>query len=157
MSSNGLNELVLFLIGLVIAFLSFRTLRKSNPKQTITRVLRGTKYEPYTCWIIQQSAHETGYWKSKIFNDFNNGFGMGVPRIRKSLRIDKYLASNGEVFSVYRNFEDSVKDHLLYAEYFNMPTNFNNPQQFVNFLESKGYAEDPDYAKKVLSLIKRNC
>lgn len=157
MSFNGLSEYLWFLIGLVIAFLGFRTLKKSNPKQTISKILARSKYKAYTCWIIQQSALETGYWSSKIFNDFNNGFGMGVPRIRESLRIDKYLASNGEVFSVYKNFEDSVKDYVIWAEYFNMPTNFNNPQQFVEFLESKGYAEDPNYASKVLSLIKKNC
>lgn len=157
MSFNGLNEYLLFLIGLVIAFLGFRTLKKSNPRQTIAKVLAKSKYKAYTCWITQQSVLETGNFTSKIFNDFNNGFGMGVPRIRKSLRIGDYLASNGERFSTYKNFKDSVADYLLYAEYFNMPTNFNRPEQFTQFLESKGYATDPDYASKVLSLIKKNC
>jgi len=157
MSFNGLNEYLLFLIGLVIAFLGFRTLKKSNPRQTIARVLGKSKYKAYTCWITQQSVLETGNFTSKIFNDFNNGFGMGVPRIRKSLRIGDYLASNGERFSTYKNFEDSVADYLLYANYFNMPTNFNRPEQFVDFLVSKGYATDPDYGSKVLSLIKKNC
>ena len=157
MSFNGLNESLLFLIGLVIVFLGFRTLKKSNPRQTIARVLGKSKYKAYTCWITQQSVLETGNFSSKIFNDFNNGFGMGVPRIRKSLRIGDYLASNGERFSTYKNFEDSVADYLLYAEYFNMPTNFNRPEQFVDFLVSKGYATDPDYGSKVLSLIKKNC
>ena len=157
MSFNGLNEYLLFLIGLVIAFLGFRTLKKSSPRQTIAKVLAKSKYKAYTCWITQQSVLETGNFTSKIFNDFNNGFGMGVPRIRKSLRIGDYLASNGERFSTYKNFEDSVADYLLYAEYFNMPTNFNRPEQFTQFLESKGYATDPDYASKVLSLIKKNC
>ena len=157
MSYNGLNESVIFLIGLVIAFLGFRTLKKSTPRQTIARVLAKSKYKAYTCWITQQSILETGNFSSKIFNDFNNGFGMGVPRIRKSLRIGNFLASNGENFSTYKNFEDSVADYLLYAEYFNMPTNFNRPEQFTQFLVSKGYATDPDYGSKVLSLIKKNC
>ena len=157
MSFNGLNEYLLFLFGIVIAFLGFRTLKKSSPRQTIAKVLAKSKYKAYTCWITQQSVLETGNFTSKIFNDFNNGFGMGVPRIRKSLRIGDYLASNGERFSTYKNFEDSVADYLLYAEYFNMPTNFNRPEQFTQFLESKGYATDPDYASKVLSLIKKNC
>ena len=157
MSFNGLNEYLLYSIGLVIAFLGFRTLKKSNPRQTIARVLGKSKYKAYTCWITQQSVLETGNFSSKIFNDFNNGFGMGVPRIRKSLRIGDYLASNGERFSTYKNFEDSVADYLLYADYFNMPTNFNRPEQFVDFLVSKGYATDPDYGSKVLSLIKKNC
>lgn len=157
MSFNGLNEYLLFLIGLVIAFLGFRTLKKLSPRQTIAKVLAKSKYKAYTCWITQQSVLETGNFKSKIFNDFNNGFGMGVPRIRKSLRIGDYLASNGERFSTYKNFEDSVADYLLYAEYFNMPTNFNRPEQFVDFLVSKGYATDLDYGSKVLSLIKKNC
>ena len=157
MSFNGLNEYLLYSIGLVIAFLGFRTLKKSNPRQTIARVLGKSKYKAYTCWITQQSVLETGNFSSKIFNDFNNGFGMGVPRIRKSLRIGDYSASNGERFSTYKNFEDSVADYLLYADYFNMPTNFNRPEQFVDFLVSKGYATDPDYGSKVLSLIKKNC
>lgn len=90
MSYNGLSESVIFLIGLVIAFLGFRTLKKSTPRQTIARVLSKSKYKAYTCWITQQSVLETGNFKSKIFNDFNNGFGMGVPRIRKSLRIGNF-------------------------------------------------------------------
>ena len=157
MSSSGLNELPLYLIGLVIAFLGFRTLRKKTPSQTIAKVLARSNYKDYTCWITQQSALETGYWKSKIFNDFNNGFGMGVPRIRESLRVGEYLANNGENFSTYKNFEDSVKDYVIWAEYFRMPTNFNRPEQFVEFLESKGFAEDKNYASKVLSLIQKNC
>ena len=157
MSFNGLSEYLWFLIGLVIAFLGFRTLKKSNPKQTITKILARSKYKAYTCWIIQQSALETGYWSSKIFNDFNNGFGMGVPGIRESLRVGDYLATYGENFSTYKNFEDSVKDYVIWAEYFRMPTNFNRPEQFVTFLESKGYAEDPNYANLVLSLIQKNC
>ena len=82
---------------------------------------------------------------------------MGVPRIRESLRVGEYLAANGENFSTYKNFEDSVKDYVIWAEYFRMPTNFNRPEQFVEFLESKGLAEDKNYASKVLSLIQKNC
>lgn len=157
MSFNGLSEYLWFLIGLVIVSLGFRTLKRSSPRQTIKKVLSKSKYKAYTCWITQQSVLETGNFSSKIFKEFNNGFGMGVPRIRKSLRIGNYLASNGENFSTYKNFEDSVSDYLLYAEYFKMPTNFNRPEQFVDFLVSKGYATDPAYRSKVLSLIKKNC
>jgi len=159
MSYNGLSESLYVLIGLAIAFLGFRTLkrRNNNPQQTISRILQKSKYKDYTCWITQQSRLETGNWKSKIFNDFNNGFGMGVARIRETNRIGTYLASNGENFSTYKNFDDSVIDYLLWCKYFNMPTNFVRPQQFVNFLVSKGYAEDPNYAEKVLNLIEKNC
>ena len=158
MSFNGLNEYLLYLIGLVIALLGFRTLKKTkNPKTIISRTLAKTKYKDYTCWITQQSALETGYWKSKIFKEFNNGFGMGVARVRDTNRIGTYLATNGEEFSTYRSFEDSVKDYVLWADYFRMPTNFIRPQQFVDFLEKKGYAEDPNYADKVFGLIEDNC
>ena len=75
--------------------------------------------------------------------------------LRETNRIGTYLASNGENFSTYKNFEDSVIDYLLWCKYFNMPTNFVRPQQFVNFLVSKGYAEDPNYAEKVLNLIEK--
>lgn len=77
---------------------------------------------------------------------------MGVPSKRKSLRIGQYLAPNGERFSVYKSWDDSVKDYLLYLEEFNFPTNLNSCRAFVTQLQKQGYATDPDYIEKVVKI-----
>jgi len=75
---------------------------------------------------------------------------MGVPSKRKSLRIDTYLAPNGENFSVFKNWSDSVKDYLMYLEEFNFPTNLNTCRAFATKLKDQGYATDPDYINKIV-------
>lgn len=153
MSSNGLNELVLFLGGLVIAFLGFRTLKtKKNPMTTIRRILSRTKYRDYIPYIIAQSKLETGNFTSRLALEEKNLFGMGVPRKRKSLRIGEFLAPNGENFSVYKSWTDSVKDYVIYLDYFKMPLNLNSCRAYVTKLQSQGYAEDPNYIKKVVKI-----
>ena len=77
---------------------------------------------------------------------------MGVPRKRKSVRIGEFLAPNGENFSVYKNWTDSVKDYVIYLDYFKMPLNLNSCKAYVTKLQSQGYAEDPNYIKKVVKI-----
>ena len=152
MLSNGSNEFLLLLGGLVIALLGSRTLMKKNPKRTIERIIKRSKYKDYLPYIISQSQHETGFFKSRLALEEKNLFGMGVPSKRKSLRIGQYLAPNGERFSVYKSWDDSVKDYLLYLEEFNFPTNLNSCRAFVTQLQKQGYATDPNYIEKVVKI-----
>ena len=152
MSSNGLNEYLLLLIGLVIALLGFQTSMNRNPRRTITRIISKSKYKDYLPYILAQSKLETGNFTSRLALDEKNLFGMGVPSKRKSLRIGEYLAPNGERFSVYKNWSDSVNDYLLYLEEFNFPTNLNTCRQFATALKKQGYATDPDYIEKIVKI-----
>ena len=152
MSSNGLNEYLLLLIGLVIALLGFQTSIKRNPRRTITRIITKSKYKDYLPYILAQSKLETGNFTSRLALEEKNLFGMGVPSKRKSLRIGEYLAPNGERFSVYKNWSDSVNDYLLYLKEFNVPTNLNTCRQYITYLKNNGYATDPAYIDKVVKI-----
>ena len=152
MLSNGSDVLAWLLGGLAILFLSSQTLMKKNPTRTITRIIRRTKYKDYLPYILAQSKLETGNFTSRLALEEKNLFGMGVPTKRKSLRIDTYLAPNGENFSVYKNWDDRVKDYLLYLDEFNFPTNLNTCRQFAQKLKDQGYATDPDYVNKIVKV-----
>ena len=152
MLSNGSDVLAWLLGGLVILLVGSRTLTRKNPKKTIERIIRKTKYKDYLPYILAQSKLETGNFTSRLALDEKNLFGMGVPSKRKSLRIGEYLAPNGERFSVYKNWSDSVNDYLLYLEEFNFPTNLNSCKAFAEKLKSQGYATDPDYVSKIVRI-----
>lgn len=152
MLSNGLDGLAWLLGGLVILLVGSRTLTKKNPKRTIERIINRSKYKDYLPYILAQSKLETGNFTSRLALDEKNLFGMGVPSKRKSLRIGKYLAPNGERFSVYKSWDDSVKDYLLYLEEFNFPTNLNSCRAFVTQLQKQGYATDKNYISKVVKI-----
>ena len=149
MSSNGLNEYLLLLIGLVIALLGFQASMNRNPRRTISRIITKSKYKDYLPYILAQSKLETGNFTAL---EEKNLFGMGVPSKRKSLRIGEYLAPNGERFSVYKNWSDSVNDYLLYLEEFNVPTNLNTCRQYITVLKNNGYATDSAYIDKVVKI-----
>ena len=150
MSLNGSDVLAWLLGGLAILFLSSQTLMKKNPTRTITRIIRRSKYRDYLPYILAQSKLETGNFTSRLALDEKNLFGMGVPSKRESLRIGEYLAPNGERFSVFKSWDDSVKDYLLYLEEFNFPTNLNTCRAFATRLKEQGYATDPDYINKIV-------
>ena len=152
MLSNGLDGLAWLLGGLVILLVGFQTLTKKNPRRTIERIIKRSKYKDYLPYILAQSKLETGNFTSRLALDEKNLFGMGVPSKRKSLRIGQYLAPNGERFSVYRNWSDSVNDYLLYLEEFNFPTNLNSCKSFAEKLKSQGYATDRDYVSKIVRI-----
>ena len=152
MLSNGSDVLAWLLGGLAILLVGSRTLTRKNPTKTISRIIKRSTYKEYLPDILAQSQHETGFFKSRLALEEKNLFGMGVPSKRKSLRIGQYLAPNGERFSVYKSWDDSVKDYLLYLEEFNFPTNLNSCRAFVTQLQKQGYATDPNYIEKVVKI-----
>jgi len=63
-------------------------------------------------WILTyQSAHETGYWKSPVFKENKNLFGMRRSKVRKNLQ-------NGERngHATYLSYVDSIKDMGLWLK-----------------------------------------
>ena len=92
MLSNGSDVLAWLLGGLAILLVGSRTLTRKNPTKTISRIIKRSKYKDYLPYILAQSQHETGFFKSRLALEEKNLFGMGVPSKRKSLRIGQYLS-----------------------------------------------------------------
>ena len=99
---------------------------------------------------LAQSMLETGYFKSNIFLDNNNLFGMKHPRQRPTLS-----KGPNRGHASFENWQDSVKDYKMWQDY-NKLSNLSK-DQYINKL-NRIYCIPPscgqsNYAKKVQSLL----
>lgn len=88
--------------------------------------------------LTAHAMHETGVFKSRLYREQNNLFGMRHPSIRETL-------SKGELdgWANFETLEDSVLDLLLYFKEFGLKPTWKEPAAFVKAIKSKGYFEDP--------------
>jgi hypothetical protein len=101
---------------------------------------------------LAQSMLETGYFKSPIFLDNNNLFGMKHPRQRQTLS-----KGPNRGHASFNNWQDSVKDYKMWQDY-NKLNNLSKDQYITKL--NRIYCMPPscgsnNYAKKVKSLLSR--
>ena len=99
---------------------------------------------------LAQAKLETGHFKSDVFKENNNLFGMKHPSVRKTVS----LGSN-RGHAKYATWQDSVKDYKLWQDFYKVSAM--NKTQFISKL-NKIYCIAPtckagDYASKVKSLM----
>lgn len=89
--------------------------------------------------VYAQAAHETGNFKSKIFKENNNLFGMKVATVRST-------TNQGEQYghAVYNHWRDSVLDYALYAATYLSGL---SKAEYLQYLDN--YAEDPNYVNLI--------
>ena len=93
---------------------------------------------------LAQSKIETNNFKSKIFKENHNLFGMKQARIR----INTAKGTNRN-HAYYDNWESSIYDYAFYqCRYLSA---LNSEAEYYSYLEGS-YAEDPDYVSKVKDL-----
>ena len=150
---ESLKEYLILLLGLLIAWLGFRWRKQSRTSPKIIRdELSKSDYKGLVDFVICQSKHETGNFKSFLAKEKNALFGMGVPIYRKSYRVGEYTANNGEVFSVYSSKEDSVRDYIEWLKYTRFPTKVDSIEDFAEEIQNRNYATAPDYEKKLIKI-----
>jgi uncharacterized FlgJ-related protein len=99
--------------------------------------------------VLAQSLVETGEYKSDIFKENYNLFGMKEARVRLNL-----AKGTNRNHAYYDNWEQSVMDYALYAASY--LKELNTEDKYFQYL-SQNYAEDPNYVSKVKKMIeKRN-
>jgi len=104
---------------------------------------------------------ETGNLQSKTMQ-INNLIGMKAVEDRPSFTFMTNEFINGEMniykqnFASFYSFEDCTNNFfkLLTKERYNNVHKAKNYKEFVKKLAKAGYATDPDYAEKVLRIIK---
>ena len=99
---------------------------------------------------LAQSMLETGYFKSDIFLDNNNLFGMKHPSVRPTLSTGKNRGHAN-----FKSWQDSVKDYKMWQD-FNKLGNLSKNQYIAKL--NRIYCMPPscgadNYAKKVQSLL----
>ncbi len=116
-----------------------------------------------------QAALESGYGKSTI-GPANNLFGIkATGQISPYWDGSTYRASTGEYlngknvtitdgFRVYKTLSDSIRDHshlLMTLQRYQPVRSAITPEDQAYALQSAGYATDPTYASKLISIINK--
>jgi flagellum-specific peptidoglycan hydrolase FlgJ len=91
--------------------------------------------------VYNQSLLETGMFSSELLFSNNNLFGMKNPYSRATTSLG---SRNGH--AEYTNYIESIKDYKIFQDY------YYNGGSYTYFLNDIGYAEDPLYIKKVVSI-----
>ncbi len=100
-------------------------------------------------WIpMAQSMIETGHWKSDIFLENNNLFGMkeAKSRITTALGTNKNHAE-------YATWRESIYDYAFYQSSY--LKNIKSESEYFQYLNAS-YAEDPAYVLKIKQMIERH-
>lgn len=115
--------------------------------------------------IMAQAALETG-WGSSAIGNAKNLFGIKGTGPAGSITVPTKEYINGRMVTVqgkfrkYNSWQESIEDHskLLTgaSRYAKCMANRNNPDQFARELLKAGYATDPQYANKLISIMKSN-
>jgi len=100
---------------------------------------------------MAQSIVETGHFKSVIFNENNNLFGMKLARRRETV-----ATGENRGHAVYEHWRESVRDYKLWQEYVKSvkPKHFKSEEAYFRYL-SAVYAKNKRYVKVVKRVIKR--
>lgn len=97
--------------------------------------------------VLAQAKLESGGFKSKIFKQNNNMFGMRMPRQRSTTAVRE---QNG--FAFYHDWIDCLYDYALYQA--NIMSKINDDSEYFSRLEEK-YCTDTGYVTSVKNIIKK--
>jgi uncharacterized FlgJ-related protein len=97
--------------------------------------------------ILAQSYQETGHYKSGIFLENNNLFGMKEAQLRVNL-----AKGTNRNHAFYDSWQDSVNDYaMFYATYL---SDIKTEGEYFEYLK-QNYAEDPTYVQRLKALIQK--
>jgi flagellar protein FlgJ len=121
--------------------------------------------------LLAQAALETGWGKSILRQGdrtSHNLFGIKADRSWNGERASTSTLEYSEgvavrskaAFRVYQDYAESFQDYVNFLKsnprYSKALENVENPQRFMLSLQKAGYATDPHYARKVLSIYQHD-
>tara|TARA_B100001175_G_scaffold172351_1_gene146275 strand:+ start:445 stop:1029 length:585 start_codon:yes stop_codon:yes gene_type:complete len=109
---------------------------------------------------LAQGILESGYGEGTLAKKANNHFGIKCHKGWKGKSITHDDDEKGECFRSYKNPLKSYRDHSLFLvdrdRYSNLfSLNRKDYKGWASGLKAAGYATDPKYADKLISLIER--
>tara|TARA_Y100000591_G_C21663700_1_gene609186 strand:- start:53 stop:580 length:528 start_codon:yes stop_codon:yes gene_type:complete len=165
------NILLFFILMFLSSCSSFRPLSDSNLSVDDQIKLYIKKYAPAATKnmrfykipasiTLAQGILESGYGKGTLAKKANNHFGIKCHKGWRGKSISHDDDAKGECFRSYKNPLRSYKDHSLflvergrYSSLFKL--NRKDYKSWAIGLKAAGYATDPKYAEKLISLIER--
>jgi uncharacterized FlgJ-related protein len=94
--------------------------------------------------VVAQAVLESGNFKSKVFKENNNIFGMKKASTRPT------LGTMQGSYSKYKNWQESILDYAFYQAYF--CNRIKSEEEYINHL-CTNYAEDEKYRDKLERII----
>ena len=109
---------------------------------------------------LAQGMLESGYGNSRLARKANNHFGIKCHKEWRGTRIYHDDDEKGECFRVYKDPRKSYRDHSLFlttrSRYdFLFDYKKHDYKAWAKGLKKAGYATDPKYPDKLISLIER--
>lgn len=84
--------------------------------------------------VYAQAILETGHFRSRVFKECNNLFGLYNSRTKSYYK--------------FNHWSESIVAYLNYIQYRYKP-----PDDYYKFLSDIGYAEDPEYINKLKRIV----
>jgi uncharacterized FlgJ-related protein len=97
--------------------------------------------------ILAQAKLESGHFKSTIFLENNNMFGMKEAKLRANL-----AKGTNRGHAYYETWQESVIDYALY--YSSYLRSIKTEGEYFEYLR-QNYAEDPTYVQRLKEMIKK--
>lgn len=97
--------------------------------------------------VLAQAKLESGYFKSTIFLENNNMFGMREAKLRANLS-----KGTNRSHAYYDSWQDSLLDYALY--YSTYLHKIKTEGEYFEYLK-QNYAEDPSYVQRLKQIIKK--
>ena len=124
------------------------------------------RYHVLASITIAQAILESDWGSSQLASQYHNLFGIkGTGANSKEMSTKEYVDGKWIVikgrFKVYDSWDASIKDHThlmitgtdTNKQNYSQVTQATNYKQAAKGLQQAGYATDPDYAKKLISVI----
>jgi len=118
------------------------------------------KYKIPASITMAQGILESNSGKGSLALKSNNHFGIKCHKGWKGKRVYHDDDAKGECFRKYKNPEKSYRDHSIFLktrDRYNFLFKYNNKNyiKWAKGLSKAGYATDPKYADKLISIIER--
>lgn len=101
--------------------------------------------------VFAQAVLETGHFKSKLFKEANNLFGMKVPKKRGTLAIGKKKGG----YAVFESWISSVNDYQLWQGYVLRNKTITTQKEYLSLLD-RIYSTNGKYVVSLKKIINRS-
>lgn len=132
---------------------------------SVNKVNKENGYQLFNSVIIAQSVLETGWGQSKIMMKANALFGIKAGSGWKGKVYSSYTnevydgveSIEYATFRAYDSIEESIKDYYkLIKNNYKKALNCDSQRESIQAIKNGGYATDPDYVTKIMSIINLN-
>lgn len=136
---------VKLLAGLLLLLGIFLRLKKTiNIRPENNPALLLSDYAELTKYIEAMARHESGNYKNRLSQEYNNIFSMTKPTIRPQISLSS-TGFTGQIdnqfnrWQIYENYTQAIKDLLLYFNYTSFPKKIDSVEKFAFELKKRGY------------------